>query len=51
MGSDVFIIIAIGRHRFVFYARKDFDGSQIPAEWYELVSCCNNLTALDKYDN
>ena len=23
-----------GRHRFVEYYRKDFDGSQIPAEWY-----------------
>ena len=23
-----------GRDRFVFYARKDFDGSQVPAEWH-----------------
>ena len=25
--------IIIGRHRFVFYARKDFDASQVPPEW------------------
>ena len=23
-----------GRHRFVFYARKDFDASQVPPEWH-----------------
>ena len=32
------VVLCSGKNRFVNYNRADYDGSQIPGEWY--VYCC-----------